>query len=263
MANTKQLTVIPAFDEIVFEDRNKEYGAYVLRKSYKRNVVISLLAAIAIMTASVIIPFLKAKGMEGMSKRSESDVSSIVMSNIEPPAEKITVPETPPPPADVVQQAKYVPPVVVDSVKPEDDVQLITADDARDVVQNEDVIDIPAEVPPEIEDEVTEEIPYTIVQEMPSFPGGNNELLKYVFDNLVYPELARENNIQGRVTVKFCVTSTGGVSQISVMKGVDPELDKEVVRVISTLPPFKPGKQNGRPVPVWYVIPITFKLAEI
>lgn len=263
MANTRELTVIPAFDEIVFEDRNKEYGAYVLRRNYKRNVVISLLLAIAIMVAGIIIPFLKTKGMEGLQKRSESDVSTIVMESIETPVEKIKVPETPTPPADVVQQAKYVPPVVVDSLKPEDEVQFLTADDAQDIVKNDDVMDIPAEVPPEIEDETIEEIPYTIVQEMPSFPGGNTELLKYVFDNLVYPELALENNVQGRVTVKFCVTSTGGVSQISVMKGVDPELDKEVIRVISTLPPFKPGKQNGKPVPVWYVIPITFKLAAM
>lgn len=263
MANTRELTVIPAFDEIVFEDRNKEYGAYVLRRNYKRNVIISLLLAIAIMVASVIIPFLKTKGMEGISKRSESDVSTIVMENIETPVEKITVPETPPPPADVVQQAKYIPPVVVDTLKPEDEVQFLTADDAQDVVQNEDVIDIPAVVQQEIQDEEPEEIPFTVVEEMPSFPGGNAALLKYVFDHVVYPEVARENNIQGRVTVKFCVTATGGVSQIMVMKGVDPELDKEVVRVISTLPPFKPGKQSGKPVPVWYVIPITFKLAAM
>lgn len=263
MANTRELTVIPAFDEIVFEDRNKEYGAYVLRRNYKRNVIISLLMAIAIMTASVIIPYLKTKGMEGLSNRVERDVSNIVMENIEPPAEKITVPETPPPPVDVVQQAKYVPPVVVDTLKPEDEVQLLTADDAQDVVQNEDVIDIPTEIQQEIQDEEPEEVPFTVVEEMPSFPGGNPALLKYVFDNVVYPEIARENNVQGRVTVKFCVTATGGVSQIMVMKGVDPELDKEVVRVISTLPPFKPGKQSGKPVPVWYVIPINFKLATM
>lgn len=263
MSNIRELTVIPEFDEIVFEARNKEYGAYVLRRIYKRNVLISLMLAIAIMVASVIIPFLKTKGMQGMSKRSESDVSTIVMSNIDPPVEKITVPETPPPPADVVQQAKYIPPIVVDSVKPEDEVRLITADDAQTVVQNEEVIDMPKEVQQEILDEEPEEVPFTVVEEMPSFPGGNAALLKYVFENVVYPEIARENNIQGRVTVKFCVTATGGVSQIMVMKGVDAELDKEVVRVISTLPPFKPGKQSGKPVPVWYVIPITFRLNQM
>ncbi len=75
-----------------------------------------------------------------------------------------------------------------------------------------------------------------------------------------YPEIAKENNIQGKVIVRFCVTPKGGVSQVSVLKGVDPELDKEAMRVVTTLPPFKPGKQGGKPVPVWFMVPIAFTL---
>ncbi|MGD0755621.1 MAG: energy transducer TonB, partial [Bacteroidales bacterium] len=70
----------------------------------------------------------------------------------------------------------------------------------------------------------------------------------------------KENNIQGKVIVRFCVTAKGGVNQVSVLKGVDPELDKEAMRVVTTLPPFKPGKQGGKPVPVWYMVPIAFTL---
>ncbi len=106
----------------------------------------------------------------------------------------------------------------------------------------------------------TETEPFTVVEEMPMFPGGDEELLKFIGENTQYPVAAKEKSIQGRVVVRFCVTSTGGVSQISVLKGVDPELDREAVRVVKSLPEFKPGKQGGKPVPVWYMVPITFTL---
>jgi len=107
---------------------------------------------------------------------------------------------------------------------------------------------------------VGEEIPFVVVEEMPSFPGGDAELLKFIGENTNYPETAKENNITGRVIVRFCVTAKGGVSQISILKGVSPELDQEAMRVVTSLPEFKPGKQGGKPVPVWYMVPITFTL---
>ena len=105
-----------------------------------------------------------------------------------------------------------------------------------------------------------EEVPYVVVEEMPMFPGGDAVLLKYIGENTRYPELAKEHNIQGRVIIRFCVTSKGSVSQISVLKGVDPELDKEAIRVVKSLPTFRPGSQGGKPVPVWYMVPISFNL---
>jgi TonB family protein len=102
--------------------------------------------------------------------------------------------------------------------------------------------------------------PFVVVEEMPMFPGGEHALQQYIADHTEYPEIAKENNIKGKVIVRFCVTSEGGVSQISVLKGVDPELDKEAIRVVNTLPTFKPGKQGGKPVPVWYMVPIEFAL---
>lgn len=105
-----------------------------------------------------------------------------------------------------------------------------------------------------------EEAPFVVVEEMPMFPGGDAELLKYLGENTQYPEAAKANNIQGRVIIRFCVTAKGGVSQISVLKGVSPDLDAEAIRVVSTLPEFQPGKQSGKAVPVWYMVPITFTL---
>jgi protein TonB len=227
---TKEKIKAPAFDDIVFETRNKEYGAYKLRKKYSRNVVISLLIGIIIIGTAVITPYLNAKALENKQKRAERQVE-IKMENLDQPNETVAPPPPPPPPPqETVQQAKYVPPVVVDSVKPEETVQLMTE-------------------------------PFIVVEEMPMFPdGGEAGLLKWIGEHTQYPEIAKENNIQGKVIVRFCVTAKGGVNQVSILKGVDPELDKEALRVVSILPPFKPGKQGGKPVPVWYMVPINFTL---
>jgi protein TonB len=250
----------PAFDDIVFETRNKEYGAYSLRKKYNRNVLISMLIGIIILGTAVITPYLNAKAAENRQKRAERQVE-IKMENLDQPNEQVVPPPPPPPPPqDVVQQAKYVPPVVVDSVKPEEAAKLMTADDAQVEVKDQEVVEVVQEVKEEVQEEEAEPEPFVVVEEMPMFPGGDAELLKYIAEHTNYPEVAKENNIQGRVIVRFCVTSKGGVNQVTVLKSVDPELDAEAVRVVNSLPPFKPGKQGGKPVPVWYMVPITFTL---
>jgi protein TonB len=257
---TKNKISAPAFDEIVFEERNKEYGAYKLRKKYNRSVLIAMLIGIVILSTAVITPYLNAKALDKRTKRAEREVE-IKMENLDTPNEVVAPPPPPPPPPEEVQQqAKYVPPVVVDSVKPEDNVQLMTADEAQTEVQNLEVVEVVAEVKEEVQEAEPEEVPFVVVEEMPMYPGGDAELLKYIGEHTNYPEVAKENNIQGRVIVRFCVTAKGGVSQVSILKGVDPELDAEAIRVVNTLPAFKPGKQGGKPVPVWYMVPITFTL---
>lgn len=105
-----------------------------------------------------------------------------------------------------------------------------------------------------------QEEPYVVVEEMPLFPGGDSTLLAFIGNNIHYPESAKTNKVQGRVIVRFCVTSSGSVDRISVLRGVSPELDAEATRVVSTLPEFIPGRQGGKNVPVWYMVPITFAL---
>jgi periplasmic protein TonB len=105
-----------------------------------------------------------------------------------------------------------------------------------------------------------EQTPYVAVEEMPQFPGGDVALLKYIAKNTQYPESAKDRNIQGKVIVKFCVTAAGGISQITILQSVNPDLDKEAMRVVKTLPTFIPGKKAGVAVPVWYLVPISFKL---
>jgi protein TonB len=250
----------PAFDDIVFEVRNKEYGAYKLRKKYNRTVLIALLIGVIIIATAIITPYINAKAAENRSKRAERQVE-VKLENLDTPTELVAPPPPPPPPpTDVVQQQKYVPPEVVDSIKPEDVKQFITADQAQSEVTNREVVEVVQQVKEEVQEAEAEPEPFVVVEEMPMFPGGEPALMKFIGEHTQYPEIAKENNIQGRVIVRFCVTPKGGVSQVSVLRGIDPDLDKEAMRVVSTLPAFKPGKQGGKPVPVWYMVPITFTL---
>jgi protein TonB len=257
MANEK--IKAPAFDDIVFENRNKEYGAYSLRKKYNRNVIIALIIGIFILGTAVITPYLNAKAAENKAKKAERQVE-IKMENLDQPQQIAPPPPPPPPPPDAVQQARYVPPVVVDSIKPEEATQLMSADQAQVEVKNEEVVAEVAVVAEEVQENVDEAEPFVVVEEMPMFPGGESALLAYISEHTQYPEVAKENNIQGKVIVRFCVTSKGGVDKVEILKSVDPELDKEAIRVVKTLPAFKPGKQGGKPVPVWYMVPINFTL---
>jgi protein TonB len=113
----------------------------------------------------------------------------------------------------------------------------------------------------EEEDIVEEDIPFAVVEEKPKFMGGDeNEFTRWVFQNLSYPDIAKENRIQGRVMVSFRVTADGNVTEVKVLRGVDSSLDKEAVRIISMSPRWSPGRQRNKPVPVRYIFPVTFKL---
>lgn len=104
------------------------------------------------------------------------------------------------------------------------------------------------------------EEPFVVVEEMPMFPGGDSALLAYVAANTHYPESARAKGIQGRVIARFCVTKLGTIDLVSILKGVNADLDVEAIRVVKSIPKFSPGKQGGKPVSVWYMIPVEFSL---
>jgi len=111
----------------------------------------------------------------------------------------------------------------------------------------------------EVEEEV-EPIAFAVVEDKPVFPGGDAALMKFIADNTNYPEIAKENGIQGRVFIQFVIDKTGRVTRVTVAKGVDPYLDAEAKRVVQMLPNWSPGKQRGKAVPVTFVVPINFKL---
>ena len=167
--------------------------------------------------------------------------------------------ETPPPP----EAAPKIPvlsdqiDIVDDEIKLDDDTFMNLEDDANMGVEIMDYVE-------EVQEEVVEEeaIPFQLVEEKPSFNGGDaNEFSKWVNSKLVYPEIAKENGVQGRVTLQFTVNADGSVSNVKVLRGVDSSLDKEAVRVVSSSPKWKPGKQRDRAVKVTYTFPVIFQLS--
>jgi len=159
---------------------------------------------------------------------------------------------TPPPPPPPVQEVEVLN-VVEDDVETET-IEINTEDD-KDV---EVIIQAPVEVKEEEEDE---EVVFVVVETMPEFPGGQQALFKYLSENVKYPVIAQENGIQGRVICQFVVNKDGKIVDVEVVRsGGDPSLDKEAIRVIKSMPPWKPGKQRGKAVRVKYTVPVNFRL---
>ena len=158
----------------------------------------------------------------------------------------------PPPPPPAVQEVEVLN-VVEDNVETES-IDINTEDDK----ETEVVIAAPVEAPVEEEEE---EVVFVVVESMPEFPGGQRALFKYLSENVKYPVLAQENGIQGRVICQFVVNKDGSIVDVEVVRsGGDPSLDKEAIRVIKSMPKWKPGKQRGKAVRVKYTVPVNFKL---
>jgi len=264
--NVKQLKTIkmkrneekvPGFDEIVFENRNKAYGAYNLRKRYKSTTCLSTLGAVLL----TVIPILALSfNTEPGTATTTGDLivliepDNIPVEIIKPPEEKM--------PRELIETPKNIAPEItadttmVTDYIPISDVLIETISDG--VVEDTlYVVNKPADIVPE-EPEI-----FIRVEEMPEFPGGEGALLSYIAQKTVYPEEAIMNNIKGRVTLKFVVNPDGSVGKIELIRGIDPLLDQEAIRVVSTLPRFRPGKQNGIAVPVWYSVPVNFRITEM
>lgn len=264
--------------DLVFEGRNKEYGAYTLRKDTgKRNlksmlivfaVIIAIMAAVAAKVA-IENAFPKKVAMETdvelakLAEKKEAKVEKKAPVKVE--EQKVV--------EKVKSSVKFTPPVIKkdSEVKPEE--ELKSQDDLNksttaigsfdvkgndeaggEVLKAKEVIAQP-EPPKEEETKV-----FDVVEVMPSFPGGQGALFEYLSKNIKYPVVAEENGVQGRVIVTFVVERNGSITDVQVAKSVDPSLDKEAVRVVKSMPHWIPGKQNGSAVRVKFTVPVTFRL---
>ncbi|MBI4648948.1 MAG: energy transducer TonB [Bacteroidia bacterium] len=160
------------------------------------------------------------------------------------------------PPAPPLPQISEVLNIVNDDVEIIDelDVQDVEIDQSTIIQQNLNLVQTDEEI---VEEEA---LPFAIIEEKPSFPGGDDALKKFLIMNTQYPILARDNNIQGKVLVCFVIEKDGSVTDVKIVKGVDPLLDLEALRVVKMMPKWKPGKQRGKPVRVQYQIPLNFKI---
>ncbi|MDY9918527.1 MAG: energy transducer TonB [Proteiniphilum sp.] len=162
-----------------------------------------------------------------------------------------TPPPPPPPPEPAAPEE-----IVVVEEKVDTRMEIKTEDDQT---QRQTEVYIPPPPPKPKQEEVTEEI-FVVVEEQPEFPGGQAAMMKFLSDNIRYPVIAQENGIQGRVICNFVVERDGSITDVQVVRGVDPSLDREAIRVIQQMPRWKPGKQRGSAVRVRFTLPVVFRL---
>ena len=264
--------------DLVFEGKNQEYGAYVLRKETgKRNVKALIWVMIAI--AAIFAIAYANLAIQNAMKQNVSVETDVELSKLAQKKEA-KVERKEPVKVEMEQKVvekvkssvKFTAPEIKkdDEVKPEDELKsqddlskTNTAIGAFDVKGNDEaegevlkakevVVD---EKPKEEETKV-----FDVVEQMPQFPGGPQALFEYLSKNIKYPVVAEENGIQGRVIVTFVVERDGSITDVKVAKSVDPSLDKEAQRVVRSMPHWIPGKQNGAAVRVKYTVPVTFRL---
>lgn len=264
--------------DLVFEGRNQAYGAYKLRKgTAKRNVWALIIVGLA---AALLYLGLQLQKMAEANKKVENTQAvELAKLNTEKKEAKVEKKEIiKQEPEKVVEQVKssvkFTAPIIKkdSEVKEEDEIKLdeVQKSDkavgAFTVEGNDEVggavlkakEDIAAPEPPK---HVVEETKiFTVVEQMPMYPGGDAALMGYLRDNIKYPTVAAENGVQGRVFVGFVVERDGSITDVNILRGVDPSLDREAMRVVKSMPRWNPGKQNGSAVRVKYQVPVSFRL---
>ena len=274
----------PKWVDMVFAGKNKEYGAYQLRKGTSgRNIKALLILVIA---AALVGGFLAWKVIEQkQAEEQQAYMEAMELAKLQEQAKKEEKkkPEKVQPKIEAKKEIpvaretqKFTAPVIKkdELVKEEnqvkqmdklDDKVAVGAEDKEGVkdrtveaVRSEIAVAAPPP-PPAPKPEVATKV-FDVVEEMPSFPGGNAALMSYLSSNTKYPVVAQENGVQGRVIVSFVVERDGSISDVKVARSVDPSLDREAQRVVKSMPKWKPGKQNGSAVRVKYTVPVVFRL---
>ena len=250
-------------NEIVFEGRNQNYGAYELRSNYNKRVTYII--------GGMLVFSIVLMGVKKFADRPKEEevTETIKVEQIDltppPPVEEQPPPPPPPPPPPMVEMVKFTPPVIKDDAVEEEPQKLQeevkeTNVGTKDQEGEKDIVAPPTEVSgpgapaaPEI---------FTIVEENAEFPGGLSEMAKFIQKNLQYPAMAREAGISGKCFLKFVVNENGDISNVEILKGVSgcPECDKEAIRVVKSMPKWKAAKMTGRSVKCYFNLPISFKI---
>jgi protein TonB len=227
-----------------------------VKKSPKANIetlkLTSILMGVVVAVSVLFFAF------EWSSQTKKLDESIIVQDVLAEEEIEITRrdPTPPPPPPPPAPETPEIIQVVEEKV--ETRIEINTEDDAS---KRQMEAFVPPPPPKPKVEEVTEEI-FVVVEEQPEFPGGNTAMMKFLSNNIKYPVIAQENGIQGRVITNFVVERDGSITDVQVVRGVDPSLDKEAIRVIQSMPKWKAGKQRGSAVRVRFTLPVVFRLQQ-
>lgn len=248
---------------MVFENRNKDYGAYVLRSLYGKNVISGTIVTLIIITLVVLSPRI-AELFKTEEVVEKAPPRKLVYTDLSAPP-PIDKPKPPPPQVQLPKLQKvikFVPPKVVkeevveevptiEEIK-QNEVAAVAIEGPTEVVFEEPVAEVVVE---EEENKI-----FTVVEQQPEFEGGYEAMMNFIRKNMRYPASARRMGVEGTVYVSFVVSKDGSISEVQVVRGISADCDKEAMRVVSMMPPWKPGRQNGKPVFVRFVLPIKFKL---
>jgi periplasmic protein TonB len=250
---------VESLEEIVFKDRNKQYGAYYLRKQYRNHILFSLLIAVFFVGSALTYPLLTDHSLKGKLRADTLVVTADAFRKM------MEEPKTPPPPPAAEKQEKIpaftAPKVIIDSIDSDFGKQELLAENKPTPLSTVDdpgvkVPDKPEPVLPEVE----KQDPVLWVPEMPSFPGGNVEMQNFLVNHMRYPGEAREISIQGTVYLSFVVEPDGSITNITILRGIGGGCEEEALRVVKSMPNWVPGKQNGHPVRVMLTLPVKFTL---
>lgn len=251
---------VESLEDMVFKTRNKEYGSYMLRKKYKRHVTISLLFGLLCLSVTVGYPLITA--YMNRSKQIREKEKSVTAEMLNAPQEEAPPPPPPPPPPEaLVEKVKFTAPKVSEDTTIE--TGLATQDDlankTTEAPSEEVEVEVKDDKPQVIEQPQQAEI-FTVVEEQPGYPGGEEARIRYLQESIKYPEEAKELGIQGKVFVTFVVEVDGTITDVRVLRGIGGGCDEEAMRVVRSMPKWVPGKQRGVPVRVQFNLPIKFTL---
>jgi len=265
------------WNDIIFEGKCKDYGAYEMRSSSSKRHLIAFGISFLIVILVALLPTIVSE-IEKRRPVVENITEDTVLVDLQKELEEQVQKQdeirdhSEPPPPPLRSTIQFTAPEIVESDKITEDDQMKSQDDLNesrvqistatvegtDEEFGMDIADL--EQHREIAEDTSDRTVHTVVEQMPEFPGGTAELLKYLSQNIKYPPAAAENGISGRVMLKFVINRNGEVGQITVISGVDPLLDREAVRVVQSMPKWIPGKQNGKSVNVFYTVPVVFRL---
>jgi periplasmic protein TonB len=260
MKNQPVVSNSGTFEDMIFENRNKSYGAYELTRKCRKDLILAFFISLLGFSTAVAVPFIKAF----KDRSNPTLIERGITVYIDPVGnDNEVIPPLPPvPPPSTLKQVSYVPPVVVEDAPTDEGLMPIS--ELVDIITNDpppDIIEIIKDsggviVEPEPEPVLYPEEPATFRN------GGLNEFRTWVQESVIYPQLALDHKIFGKVVVTFCVNAHGEVVDVKILRSVDPSLDNEAIRVISASPLWKAPRQGGRPVKQLFVIPVVFKMLE-
>jgi protein TonB len=254
----------PKWDDIVFENRNKDSGAYIIRTLYSRNLITASGIMLLILLLAFSYPTIASWFKSDEVVVEEKKLTTVVALDQPPPIQ-----DTPPPPPKVeipppVKTIKYVAPKVTKEEVVEEEVP--TIEEIKKTEVSTETVEGPTEVvfeePVKEVAEVEDNQVYTFVEQQAEYPGGLEAMNKFIQKNLKYPAQARRMGTEGKVFVGFVINKDGTIVDVSIVKGISSECDKEAMRVIQMMPSWKAGKQNGKAVRVKFILPINFKLSS-